>query len=177
MFDWLIYLGRGWEWVQSVGKVTTVMWRWWHCRDTDEKDHKAFPKYQSTGYYRTCINVYIYILYLYTVMHISKYFFVWLTLLYSNKLTIWRTESYWQYIALLFYCDSAILHVNIHGLCIPTHKNTFPNCVNGSPRVCQSVFLKNEPPRSEMVTNRWSGWWFGTWILFSTIVGMMIQSD
>jgi len=22
-----------------------------------------------------------------------------------------------------------------------------------------------------------SGWWFGTWLLFSPIVGMMIQSD
>ena len=123
-----------------------------------------------------CIYIYISTSFIYSHAHI-KVFFVWLTLLYSNKLTIWRTESYWQYIALLFYCDCAILHVNIHGLCIPRHKNTFPNCVNGSPRVCQSVFLKNEHPRSEMVTNRWSGWWFGTWILFSTKVGMMIQSD
>jgi hypothetical protein len=23
----------------------------------------------------------------------------------------------------------------------------------------------------------YSGWWFGTWLLFSPIVGMMIQSD
>jgi hypothetical protein len=24
---------------------------------------------------------------------------------------------------------------------------------------------------------RFTGWWFGTWFLFSPIVGMMIQSD
>jgi hypothetical protein len=29
----------------------------------------------------------------------------------------------------------------------------------------------------EMVHTFQAGWWFGTWLLFSPIVGMMIQSD
>ena len=42
-----------------------------------------------------------------------------------------------------------------------------------APRFCGAERV----PAAKLKTKTKSGWWFGTWILFSPIVGMMIQSD